>query len=57
MVLLQAGEGKSGSKVERLHPVTLPGLGEGHVPAACGWRVDLPCMEAPVSTREVKECM
>lgn len=55
MALLQECEGKSGSKVERLRRVTLPGLGEGRVPAACGWRVDLSCVEAPGTTREVKE--
>lgn len=55
MALLQVGEGKSGSEVEHLRRVTLPGLREGHAPAACGWRVDLPYMEAPGSTRKWKK--
>ena len=53
------GDGKRGSKVEHFNRVTLPGLREGHIPAACGWKVDLVCLEASGSTREVKErsCM
>lgn len=47
MALLQAGEGKSGSEVEHLRRVTLPGLGDSHLPVACGWRVDLSWAEAP----------